>query len=64
MTKERVIRGAAYAVLILPGVVFMAAKGSGSIKYYEVNKSASKLLYLSEFTNTNPQAGKDGTDFC
>lgn len=39
------------------GLVFLAGKGDGNIRYYEVVDDATSLYYLSEFKSASPQRG-------
>jgi len=39
------------------GLVFLAGKGDGNIRYYEVVDDANALYYLSEFKSATPQRG-------
>jgi len=39
------------------GLVFLAGKGDGNIRYYEVIDDATGLYYLSEFKSSSPQRG-------
>jgi WD40 repeat protein len=39
------------------GLVFLAGKGDGNIRYYEVVDDANSLYYLSEFKSATPQRG-------
>lgn len=38
-------------------VVFLAGKGDGNIRYYEVTDDSKVLYFLSQYSSTNPQQG-------